>query len=136
MTIESQDIVTLDHHGKLRMGVVLQVGIIPGGAAVAIGYGAAPHADGVRVRPKTRDGRILRLYKPTTFCGSRTLIISVDCIYPTGRKCPKTLFRHLERFLGDAIRNSYKRLDPRKPERAATPKQLTATFGELIKQKS
>jgi len=37
MTVEKQDIVTLDHYGKRRMGVVLQVGIVPGGAAVAIG---------------------------------------------------------------------------------------------------
>jgi hypothetical protein len=138
MTVETQDIVTLDHHGKRRMGIVLQVGIVPGGAAVAIGYGVQHrHGDSVHVAPESQEGRVLRIYKPTYFYPHRTLIISLEAIYATGRKCPKTLFQRLQPFLGRAIMNSYKRLGrmPKSP-RVTRRQKLTATLGELIKQKS
>ena len=137
MTVENQDIVTLDHYGKRRMGVVLQVGIVPGGAAVAIGYGTnRQHDDRVRVTPESHEGHILRIYKPTAFYAGRTLVISLDKIYPTGRKCPQSLFVKLEPFLGGAIMNSYRKHEaPNRPQSHCPAKKLTATLGELLKGK-
>ena len=137
MPAQVQDIVTLDFHGKKRMGIVLQVGAVPGAAIVAIGYGIQDrHSDRVSVQPNTRWGRMLRIYKDTAFYARRTHVVSLECIYPTGRSCPKRLFRRLEPFVGHAIQNHY--ADVESEEREShnySTGSLNVTLGDLAGKK-
>ena len=135
MTIGIGDIVTLDHHGKTRMGVILQVGVIPGAAIVAIGYGIENRHDNcVCVCPNTKTGKLLRIYKETTFYARRTHIVSVDCIYPTGRSAPRCLLEQLEPFAGEAIRNNYSEIcQPTYPRhRNYSTGSFGVTLGDLL----
>lgn len=126
-----RDIVTLDFHEKKRMGIILQIGAVPGSAIVAIGYGVQQrHSDRVRVTPHSQWGQILRIYKDTAFYARRTYSISLNAIYPTGRICPRILFERLEPFVGDAIINDYNEIQqPRKS--LSFSSNFSVTLGEL-----
>lgn len=135
MQIRIGNIVLFEFHKKTRIGVVIALDTIPGSAVVAIGYGIRNrHDDAIVVNPLSRDGRMLRIYKTTSFYAERTQIIPITHLRPTGRDCSKSLLRKLEPFVGEAIRNSIAEADQpeRKKARTYSTKTFNITLGDLI----
>jgi len=135
MQVSIGNIVLFEFHGKTRIGVVVALDTIPGSAAVAIGYGVHNrHDDEVTVNPSSKDGKLLRIYKTTSFYAERTHLIPKSELRPTGRNCSTSLLRKLEPFAGSAVRNNFIEISQplqKKPQTYSTG-EFSVTLGDLI----
>jgi len=140
MIVKAKDVVTLDFHGKKRMGVILQANVIKGLSIVAIGYGLRRISENpISIDPSTRNGKILRIYKETFFYKNRVYLVANDNIYLSGNRCPADLFNKLVLFTNSAFENSasdQKILSHKSKAPQKNTKHLSATLGELAKTSS
>jgi len=135
MKVSIGNIVLFEFHDKTRIGVVIALDLIPNSAVVAIGYGVRDrHEDAVVVNPRSKDGRLLKIYKTTSFYARRTQILATDSLRPTGRDCSKSLLRKLEPFVGAAVKNNMVEINQpeRREARTYSTGAFSVTLGDLI----
>lgn len=95
----AMDLVLLPLEGKDRPAVVL-ASVDEERVRVIHGTGTARDMPRVEVRPETREGKALRLYKPTYFYASNVRIARGAGLMRLERRCPPELFGRL-RALAD-----------------------------------